>query len=60
MELKQFWDIVVLVKLDSLVMSMIYYLGYAQYNGGVSKKAKHLSNIFFKHDIEQNSEQDSE
>lgn len=39
----------------SHVMTMIYYLGYAQYNGGVPKKAKHLhNNIFFSNCNENN------
>lgn len=30
----------------SHVMTALYYLGYAQFNGGISQKAKHLKNIF--------------
>lgn len=31
----------------SHVMTMVYYLGYAQYHGGVSQKSKHLNNTFY-------------
>lgn len=43
----------------SHVMCMIYYLGYAQYNGGVEMKSKHLLNIFFS-PSDKNDAQESE
>lgn len=46
----------------SHVMTILFYLGYAQFNGGVKPKAKHLDPVFdeFKDDFGNDSECDDE
>lgn len=47
----------------SHVMCILYYMGYAQYNGGVSERAKHLKHVFdddVANDVFNNFEDDEE